>query len=220
VSLVLTSERRKLTEPVESVTVIFGTVMLIVLAIFIVFTVFGTAMFHGFDQAVCVSPLDLQTSDSGWALPHGIAARPGYDASIDGVIQACALRPGVAQRALYTIAYLSAVAVWGWILLLVWRIIRVARRSGPFTPAVATAMRRLGWVVLGGTFAAAFVRTFIVDLQLSAMVTLPINQFPNLIWEPVKAIVPGPALAGAALLTFARIIKLGAAMDDEMQGTV
>jgi hypothetical protein len=29
-----------------------------------------------------------------------------------------------------------------------------------------------------------------------------------------------PALAGAALLTFARIVRLGAAMDDELQGTV
>jgi hypothetical protein len=29
-----------------------------------------------------------------------------------------------------------------------------------------------------------------------------------------------PALTGAALLTFARIIRLGAAMDDEIKGTV
>ena len=31
---------------------------------------------------------------------------------------------------------------------------------------------------------------------------------------------PVAALAGAALLTFARITRLGAAMDDEIRGTV
>jgi hypothetical protein len=37
---------------------------------------------------------------------------------------------------------------------------------------------------------------------------------------PFNPIVPVAALAGAALLTFARIIRLGAAMDDEIKGTV
>jgi hypothetical protein len=36
----------------------------------------------------------------------------------------------------------------------------------------------------------------------------------------LRALVPVPALAGAALLTFARIVRLGAAMEDEMQGMV
>jgi hypothetical protein len=37
---------------------------------------------------------------------------------------------------------------------------------------------------------------------------------------PFQAMVPVAALAGAALLTFARITRLGAAMDDEIRGTV
>ena len=37
---------------------------------------------------------------------------------------------------------------------------------------------------------------------------------------PIRALLPVPALAGTALLTFARIIRLGADMDDELKGTV
>lgn len=216
----MTNARKKLTEPLESVTAIFGLLLLIALAVFAAFTVAGPAGFRGFDGGVCVSQPGVQWNDSGWAIPGMVGVRHGYTASVSGAIQACALHPGAAQQALYQAASLSDVALWACILLLAWRIITVARRAGPFTPAVATAMRRLGWVVLVGSLAAAFMRTLITDLLLDTMLTLPDSQFPNLAWEPVKAIVPGPALAGAALLTFARIVRLGAAMDDEIKGTV
>lgn len=36
----------------------------------------------------------------------------------------------------------------------------------------------------------------------------------------IRAVLPVPALVAAALLTFARIILLGADMDDEIRGTV
>jgi hypothetical protein len=39
----------------------------------------------------------------------------------------------------------------------------------------------------------------------------------TLLFDPM---LPVAALAGAALLTFARITRLGAAMDDEIRGTV
>jgi hypothetical protein len=41
-----------------------------------------------------------------------------------------------------------------------------------------------------------------------------------MIWAPIRGLFPVPALTGAALLTFARIIRLGATMDDEIKGTV
>jgi hypothetical protein len=41
-----------------------------------------------------------------------------------------------------------------------------------------------------------------------------------LITLPFHALLPVAALTGAALLTFARIIRVGAAMDDEIKGTV
>ncbi len=41
-----------------------------------------------------------------------------------------------------------------------------------------------------------------------------------LLFGPLKALVPVPALAGAALLTFGRITRVGAVMDEELKATV
>jgi ABC-type Fe3+-siderophore transport system permease subunit len=41
-----------------------------------------------------------------------------------------------------------------------------------------------------------------------------------LIGTPLRALFPVAALGGAGLLSFARIIRLGAAMDEEIRATV
>jgi hypothetical protein len=40
------------------------------------------------------------------------------------------------------------------------------------------------------------------------------------ITQAIHGVLPVPLLVGVALLTFARIIRLGAAMDDEIKATV
>ena len=70
-------------------------------------------------------------------------------------------------------------------------------------------MRRLGWLIIAGSVVAALIQGFAQDELLNTML-VPRTSFYNLI----------PALAGAALLTFARFVRLGADMDDEIKGTV
>ena len=53
---------------------------------------------------------------------------------------------------------------------------------------------------------------------VSIMAKIEANPFPNLLLVPLH--MPIPLLTGAALLTFARIVKAGAAMDAEIQGTI
>jgi hypothetical protein len=108
--------------------------------------------------------------------------------------------------------------VWGCVLFLLWRVIGAARRTGPFTPQAAAAMRRLGWLIIAGSVAAALIQGFALDELLHTM--LAPTGFDNLITVPFHALLPVAALAGAALLTFARIIRVGAAMDDEIKSTV
>ena len=117
---------------------------------------------------------------------------------------------------------------WCGVLLLLWRMIRVAGREGPFTPAVARAMRRLGWFILAGSLTVAVLRAVSIGLLLSGQIeggSIPDRDDRR---GPVRrtglggdpATVPVPALAGAALLTLARIFRVGAAMEDELKGTV
>jgi hypothetical protein len=112
------------------------------------------------------------------------------------------------------------VLLWGGILLLLWRLLVVARRDGPFTARVAGSMRVLGWYIIAGAVLAAAVEQLSMVLLLNSLVAPEPEGIGSVPVVALRALVPVPALAGAALLTFARIVRLGAAMDDELQGTV
>jgi hypothetical protein len=114
-------------------------------------------------------------------------------------------------------AALPDVLFWGGVLFLLWRIMLTARRNGPFTPRIATAVRRLGWFIIIGSTTAAVVHLIAIDTLLTVMTRIT-SPFPNLLLVPLH--LPIPVLTGAALLTFARILNAGAAMDAEIQATI
>lgn len=216
----MTTERRKLTEPLGSVTAIFGGLLLAITVFGIILTVAGSGSMWGFGHmAICATQPGTYGS-SDWTTAHlGVTARPGASISVNGALQACAAHPGTGQRALYTLMGLPGWLVWGCVLFLLWRVIGAARRTGPFTVQTAAAMRRLGWLIIAGSVVAALIQGFALDELLNTMLVLRAS-FSNLITAPLYALLPIPALAGAALLTFARFIRLGAEMDDEIKGTV
>ena len=218
----ITTQRRRLTEPLGSVTALFGGVLLLTLAAGIVSSLVtrGSLGDFGFgDGTICAAEPGAGFGGTDWASNLGVAARPGVSISISGTLQACAGHPSIGQRTMYFLMTQPGVLVWGAVLFLLWRTIRAARRTGPFTGQVAAAMRRLGWLIIAGSVAAAAVQGFALDQLLNTMIT-PGTSYGDVISEPIHALVPVPLLAGAALLTFARMIRLGADMDDEIQGTV
>jgi hypothetical protein len=214
----MTTPRRKLTEPLGSVTEFLGLMLLFLLVAVLGFTAFGSGSIGGFgDASVCVTqPGNI--GDSSWTTQLA-TARPGASIQINGQVQACADHPSFGQRVLYTLTGLPGLLVWGSVLFLLWRVIVAARRTGPFTISVATAMRRLGWVILVGTVAATAIQGLATDQLLNEMIR-PGSGYADGLIEPIRAMVPVPLLAGSALLTFARIMRRGADMDDEIKGTV
>jgi hypothetical protein len=215
----LTTERRKLTEPLGSVTAVFGGVLVTVTLIVAVFALTGSGSLWGFGRVLICATHPGTYGSGAWSTAYlGVTARPGASISVNGALQACANHPDIGQRALYTLTDLPGWLVWGCLLFLLWRVIAAARRTGPFTPQTAAAMRRLGWLIIAGTAIAALIQGFAQDELLHTMIA-PAS-FDNLITLPFHALLPVAALTGAALLTFARIIRVGAAMDDEIKGTV
>jgi hypothetical protein len=213
-----TTPRRKLTEPLESVTAFFGLMLLIAVLASVVATAAGSGSIFGLGDASVCATQGGQGSDSSWTTSM-VKAKPGASVQISGQIEACADHPSVGERLLYTLVYLPGELVWGCVLLLLWRLIVVARRTGPFTMSVALTMRRLGWVIIAGSVVAAALQGLARDQLLSELIT-PHSHYVDALIDPVRALLPVPLLAGAALLTFARIIRLGADMDDEIKGTV
>jgi len=219
----MTTQRRKLTEPLESVAWFYLTLMGIAVLGGIGFTVFGSGTIGGIghNPSVCVTQPYTSYSSSDWTLSPdmGVHARPGSQLDVNGTVQACANHPGFGQRVLYTLTALPAVLLWAGVLLLVWQMIRAARRDGPFTPRVAVIMRRLGWFILAGSVIAGLIQNLAIDGLLVSMASTS-SPFVSAVFGLLRSLVPVPLLAGAALLSFARIIRLGAEMDDEIKGTV
>jgi hypothetical protein len=220
VDVMTMAKRKKLTEPLASVTAYSGVLMLLALAVFAGLWVFGSGAYGG-TPSVCENQPGI-TYSGPWQPPY-LAARPGASINVNSTIEACANHPGIGQWALYGLAEVPTILAWCGVLLLLWRMIRVAGRAGPFTPAVATAMRRLGWFILAGSLTVALLRAVGIDLLLNGLLkgqTTGVSMYPGLAWGVARAIMPVPALAGAALLTLARIFGVGAAMDDELKATV
>jgi hypothetical protein len=209
-------ERGDLTEPLESVTRFFGALMIIAVLVGVAFLVFGSGTYGGLPGNVCVTQPGAQYGSSGWNTPF-VTARPGHSVSVIGSLQVCADHASFGEQALGVVAALPAALFWGGVLFMLWRIMLTARRNGPFTRRVAVAVRRLGWFVIIGSTTAAVVHLIAIDTLLTAMATIA-NPFPNLIGVPLH--LPVPLLTGAALLTFARIVTAGAAMDAEIQATI
>jgi hypothetical protein len=212
---------RGLTHPLASIAGIYGTALVLYVA--------GSAysLSHGFAPgggrrgAACVKT----AFQAGGGAGSGHAARAGATISAAGDIQACALHPSIAQWVLFLLTKVPEVALWGLLLLLVWRLVSQASRTGPFTVQTAATMRKLGWVVIGGSLIAGALGALGVDVLTRMLMTPTTWADPGiavdvLVYAPLKALLPVPALAGAALLTFARITQAGAVMDEEIKGTV
>ncbi len=217
----MTKERQKLTEPLGIVTAICGYLLLFAALLGAISILSGRGSLWGFGHTVMICENHPGTYGSGhWtAAGFGVAARPGATINVNGTLQACTTHPGVSQRVLYTLTSAPSLLVWAGTLFLIWRLLRAARRTGPFTARVAAIMRRLGWLIIAGSAAAALIQGWAQDQLVNTLLASPPG-FYNLITLPFQALLPFSALAGAALLTFARIIRLGTEMDDEIKATV
>lgn len=166
----MTTERRKLTQPLESVTMIFGALLLAFMALVTVSTLTGSGSFLGFGHEPICASLPSTYGTSQWnAAVFAITARPGASVTVNGTIQACTAHPGTGQRALYTLTSLPSWLMWAGVLFLLGRVIVAARRAGPFTARTAAAMRRLGWLIIAGTAAAGLVQQFAQNQLLNTM---------------------------------------------------
>lgn len=215
-------ERRGLTEPLESVTTFFGALMIFAVLAGVALILFGSGAYSVVSSTVCATEAGTQYGidghDASVIAGPSVTPRPGNSIAMNGALQVCADHATLGEQALNLMTALPTVLFWGSVLFLLWRIIVTARRNGPFTRRVAAAMRRLGWFIIIGSTTAAAVHLIAVDVLLTTMAEMADSPFQNLILVPVH--MPIPVLTGAALLTFARIVKAGAAMDEEIQATI
>jgi hypothetical protein len=217
----MATDNRKLTEPLQTTAAVFGSLFAATVILGAAFTLVGTGTFGGLGHAqVCATDPDVGGSTGASPFTHAYATKPGAELQLNTPLSVCAVHPGFGQHLLYSLTVIPDLLLWGGILLLLWRLLVIARREGPFTVRVAASMRELGWYIIAGSVVAAAIEHLATVLLLGSLLTPAPEGIGSVAVAALEALVPVPALAGAALLTFARIVRLGAAMDDEIQGTV
>jgi hypothetical protein len=154
----------------------------------------------------------------------GYAARPGAAIQTDGAVQACAPHPSTVQWTWHLLMRLPGPILWATVLLMIWQLVRAAQRNGPFTARIAAIMWRLGLVVLIGAAIAGAISELGSDLLVRTLMVNPPylgwGMSLDVLYGAVRALLPVPLLAGAALLSFARIIRAGVVLDEEVRATV
>jgi hypothetical protein len=83
---------------------------------------------------------------------------PGVGIDLGGEIDVVAADPSAWQRLASLLTHLPSYAVALVILILLWRIVRTARRADPFTPRVARRLLRLGVIALAGGLLADMIQ--------------------------------------------------------------
>lgn len=198
-------------EPLRSATGAVFTVALIGYAAAVLSTMLGRGNLFGLGESVvCVDANNL-------ALPVGEPlAKPGVFANADGV-SLCTRHADAGQHALGVLIGLPGPALLLGALFLLHRVIREAERSGVFGDRVAGRLRVLGWVLLVGQLATMVIKGSATAYFVADVSTLN----PGTPWGITYWQWSWPSLlAGFGALTLARVIRIGARMREDLDGTV
>ena len=155
-------------------------------------------------------------------LPHTASRLPHSGLSPDvratwNTANLCAAHPTLRQALADTITLLPTDLLRLGALYLAMRLARAAARDGVYTAQVARLLLILGWWLLAVGLVATVTEAFARMNLLSQLVTW------NVDWGqwPVAWSVSWPvAWIGLGLITFARIMRIGAGMRAELEGTV
>ena len=176
-------------------------------------TLFGSGSFLGLGQqaSVCV---DVPQLLNAAGVPRGLVVRGGVDTKTTG-FRLCASSPTAAQRMWFSLLGLQSTVLLIGALWLVRRVV-VEARTLMYSTRTARRLRQLGWFLAGGAgvhlvtdqlLTAGLLRTFLT----AGGPTWPGNPYH---------LDMGVLLAGVGVLSFARIVRVGVQMRDDLEGTV
>ena len=164
---------------------------------------------------ICLTtaPALLQHAGSGLSHP-GLA--PGVQAAWD-TAYVCTAHPTVGQALAFAVTLLPLDLLRLGALYLAQRLARTAARDGVYTDRAARLLLILGWWLLAGGLVATVAEALARLNLLGQLVTW------NVDWGqwPVAWSVDWPvAWIGLGLITFARVMRIGAGMRADLEGTV
>jgi len=164
---------------------------------------------------VCLTAVPALLQHAGTGLSHpGLS--PGARATW-GTASLCTANPTTGQYLAFAVTLLPLDLLQLGVLYLVMRLARTAARDGVYTARFARLLLILGWWLLAGGLAATVAEAFARMNLLGLLVTWPVD------WAqwPAAWSVSWPVFwFGLGLITFARVMRIGAGMRADLEGTV
>ena len=164
---------------------------------------------------VCLNAAQQLLQHAGIGLSHpGLS--PGVHATW-ATASLCAAHPTAGQGLAFAVAVLPLGLLRLGALYLAMRLARTAARDGVYTAHFARLLLILGWWLLAGGLVATVAEAFARMNLLSQLVTWPVDwgQWPAA-WSVSWPVV----WFGLGLIVFARVMRIGAGMRADLEGTV
>jgi hypothetical protein len=199
-------------EPLASFTWLLMTLLVFGFALAVFTTLFGSGSILGWghDAYVCVSSTGFGDGDAKGSLPF-IHPHAGVSADSPG-LRLCTASPSATQRWWYTLENLPTTVTFVALSVATFLILRHAERHGLYAPGVASRIRFLGWFLIADSVLRPVVEVIATRRLWASMAdsSAPIQW--NVVWTFL--------FAGLALLSLARIMRVGSGMREELQGVV
>ena len=164
---------------------------------------------------VCLATVPALLQHAGTGLSHpGLS--PGVRATWN-TASVCTAHPTAGQYLAFAVTLLPLDLLQLGVLYLVMRLARTAARDGVYTAQFSRLLLILGWWLLAGGLVATVAEAFARLNLLGQLVTWPVD------WAqwPAAWSVSWPVFwFGLGLIIFARVMRIGAGMRADLEGTV
>jgi len=176
----------------------------------VVATLFGSGSILGWGHGVfvCVNSGESggDTSETSWLRPHA-----GVNVGSED-FRLCTDKPSTGQRWWYTLENLPGTVTVIAAVLITFLALRLAERQGLYTPGFATRLRVLGWFLIVDSVLTPTAKVLAAHRLWSSMADGPMSLTWNVTWPYLGA--------GLALLSLARIMRVGSDMREDLEGVV
>ncbi|WNI26726.1 DUF2975 domain-containing protein [Streptomyces sp. ITFR-16] len=206
------TEQRKMLEPLLGVVSVALRVVIGVAVLGFVLSLFVDDIhFGGLGRSVCVTSDGMSADGAGMDTVFG----PKAGVDVSSVPRYCTTDPSAGQKLLQAAGTLPPVILALGGLWLLNRLLQGAAREGVYTARTASRLRVLGWWTLVGGLVAAAAQAA-SQAALLATLAAADGASPGNVWD-VPLLSP---LVGLGLLTFARIVRAGTAMREDIEATI
>jgi hypothetical protein len=210
-------DKRSTRDPLEPMA---GTVTVLcaLLAVFLTLKAYAAAGIGGTfgwgDGSVCATDPYTQGGGEDW-LGRTMQPAPGIEVSFTP--RYCDNSPGGGARLLSTLTELPSSALCIGALFLLYWLVRAARRDGPYTVRTAGRLRFLGWYLAAGSIVCHLAESVAGAALLNS---LRAADDRPLLYDAAHGMPYFAVLTGIGLLSLARIVRLGTAMREDLEGVI